>query len=55
VVLVEQHIQLALDVADIAVVLVHGEIIAAGTADEVRRQEAKLERAYLSGVDAPED
>jgi len=49
VVLVEQHIQLALEVADLAAVLVHGEIIAAGTADEVRRQEAELERAYLSG------
>ena len=48
-VLVEQHIQLALEVADLAAVLVHGEIIAAGTADEVRRQEAELERAYLSG------
>jgi branched-chain amino acid transport system ATP-binding protein len=49
VVLVEQHIQLALEVADIAVVLVHGEIIASGTADEVRREEATLERAYLRG------
>jgi branched-chain amino acid transport system ATP-binding protein len=49
VVLVEQHIQLALEVADIAAVLVHGGIIASGTADEVRKQEAVLERAYLSG------
>jgi branched-chain amino acid transport system ATP-binding protein len=49
VVLVEQHIQLALEVADIAAVLVHGGIVAAGTADEVRKQESVLERAYLSG------
>jgi branched-chain amino acid transport system ATP-binding protein len=49
VVLVEQHIQLALEVADLAAVLVHGEVIAAGTADEVRQQEADLERAYFSG------
>jgi branched-chain amino acid transport system ATP-binding protein len=54
VVLVEQHIALALEVADIALVLVHGEIIASGTADEVRRQEATLEKAYLSGGSAPE-
>jgi branched-chain amino acid transport system ATP-binding protein len=49
VVLVEQHIQLALEVADVAAVLVHGEVIAFGTADEVRQQQSALERAYLSG------
>jgi branched-chain amino acid transport system ATP-binding protein len=49
VVLVEQHVQLALEVADRAVVLVHGDIAASGTAEEVRREEAALQRAYLSG------
>jgi branched-chain amino acid transport system ATP-binding protein len=49
VVLVEQHVQLALEVADVAAVLVHGGIIAAGTADEVRQQEATVQRAYLGG------
>jgi branched-chain amino acid transport system ATP-binding protein len=49
VVLVEQHVQLALEVADSAVVLVHGSIVASGSADEVRRQEGTLQRAYLSG------
>jgi branched-chain amino acid transport system ATP-binding protein len=49
VVLVEQHIQLALEVADVAAVLVHGDVIAFGTADEVRQQQSALERAYLSG------
>jgi branched-chain amino acid transport system ATP-binding protein len=49
VVLVEQHVQLALEVADTAVVLVHGSIVASGSADEVRRQEGTLQRAYLSG------
>jgi branched-chain amino acid transport system ATP-binding protein len=49
VVLVEQHIQLALEVADTAIVLVHGGIVASGSAEDVRRQEATLQRAYLSG------
>ena len=40
VVLVEQHIALALEVADLAVVMVHGKIIASGTAEEVGREEA---------------
>jgi branched-chain amino acid transport system ATP-binding protein len=49
VVLVEQHIQLALEVADTALVLVHGGIVASGSAEEVRQQESALQRAYLSG------
>ncbi len=53
VILVEQHVQLALEVADVAVVLVHGGIVASGTADEVRREEATLAQAYLSGGAAP--
>jgi branched-chain amino acid transport system ATP-binding protein len=53
VVLVEQHVQLALEVADTAVVLVHGGIVASGSADEVRREEATLAQAYLSGRTDP--
>ena len=49
VVLVEQHVQLALEMADVAIVLVHGGIVASGSADEVRREEATLAQAYLSG------
>jgi branched-chain amino acid transport system ATP-binding protein len=49
VILVEQHVQLALEVADVAIVLVHGGIVASGSAAEVRREEATLARAYLSG------
>jgi branched-chain amino acid transport system ATP-binding protein len=52
VVLVEQHVQLALDVADHAVVLVHGDQVAAGTSAEVRGDAAVLEAAYL-GQRAP--
>ncbi len=53
VILVEQHVQLALEVADVAIVLVHGGIVASGSADEVRREEATLARAYLSGAADP--
>jgi len=53
VVLVEQHVQLALEVADVAIVLVHGGIVASGSADDVRREEATLAQAYLSGGTDP--
>jgi len=53
VVLVEQHVQLALEVADVAIVLVHGGVVASGSADEVRREEATLAQAYLSGGTDP--
>jgi branched-chain amino acid transport system ATP-binding protein len=55
VVLVEQHVQLALEVADKAVVLVHGEVMLSGSASDLRRQPAKLESAYLGGqADQPD-
>jgi branched-chain amino acid transport system ATP-binding protein len=55
VVLVEQHVQLALEVADLAMVLVHGDVVASGPAEEVRGETETLERAYLSddGVTPP--
>jgi branched-chain amino acid transport system ATP-binding protein len=47
VVLVEQHVQLALAVADQAAVLVHGDLVTAGPAAELGRDAAALEAAYL--------
>jgi branched-chain amino acid transport system ATP-binding protein len=47
VVLVEQHVQLALEVADRAAVLVHGEIRLRGSAADLAGQPDELEAAYL--------
>jgi branched-chain amino acid transport system ATP-binding protein len=47
VVLVEQHVQLALEVADVAMVLVHGEIVLRGAASDLAGDPARLEAAYL--------
>ncbi|MEV6507653.1 ABC transporter ATP-binding protein [Streptomyces sp. NPDC051642] len=53
VVLVEQHVRLALDVADRAVVLVHGETVWSGSAARLAADPGLLERTYL-GEQAPE-
>ncbi|MFI6407611.1 ABC transporter ATP-binding protein [Streptomyces sp. NPDC050548] len=53
VVLVEQHVRLALDVADRAVVLVHGETVLSDSADRLAADPGLLERAYL-GERAPD-
>jgi branched-chain amino acid transport system ATP-binding protein len=50
VVLVEQHVHLALAAADRAIVLVHGEIALSGTADQIRSDPAALEAAYLGAT-----
>jgi branched-chain amino acid transport system ATP-binding protein len=47
VVLVEQHVHLALEIADRAVVLVHGEVVQEGSADELAADMRRLETAYL--------
>ncbi|GAA4009047.1 MULTISPECIES: ABC transporter ATP-binding protein [Streptomyces] len=47
VVLVEQHVRLALEVADRAVVLVHGETALSGSAARLAADPGLLERAYL--------
>jgi branched-chain amino acid transport system ATP-binding protein len=47
VILVEQHIQLALDVADQALVLVHGDVSLRGAALELKADPTGLEAAYL--------
>ncbi|MFI9411288.1 ABC transporter ATP-binding protein [Nocardia gamkensis] len=51
VLLVEQHVHLALGIADNAAVLVHGRIADQGTAVELRDDPGRIERAYL-GTDA---
>jgi branched-chain amino acid transport system ATP-binding protein len=50
VVLVEQHVALALEVADDAAVLNHGRIVLRGIAQELLEDPATLERAYLGDV-----
>jgi branched-chain amino acid transport system ATP-binding protein len=52
VLLVEQHVELALEVADEAAVLQRGAIAMHGDAAEVRDRYEELERAYLGGVAA---
>jgi branched-chain amino acid transport system ATP-binding protein len=47
VILVEQHVQLALDIADEALVLVHGETVLRGSARELTADPDRLESAYL--------
>lgn len=47
VVLVEQHVQLALEIADRGVVLVHGSVVLEGSASELAADAARLEDAYL--------
>ena len=46
-VMVEQHVMLALEIADTAVVLAHGDIALRGDAKELAADEARIERAYL--------
>jgi branched-chain amino acid transport system ATP-binding protein len=46
-VMVEQHVMLALEVADTAMVLAHGDIALRGNAKELAADEARIERAYL--------
>jgi branched-chain amino acid transport system ATP-binding protein len=51
VILVEQHVRLALEVADRAMVLVHGTVSLEGSASELAADAAGLEAAYLSAAD----
>jgi branched-chain amino acid transport system ATP-binding protein len=47
VVLVEQHVALALSAADQAIVLVHGEAVLRGEANDLAANRALVEAAYL--------
>jgi branched-chain amino acid transport system ATP-binding protein len=51
IVLVEQHVNLALQVADSASVLNRGEIVLQGSAAELRAEPGRLEQAYFGTVD----
>ena len=48
--LVEQHVGLALDVADRALVLVHGEVTLDGPVETLRADVERLEAAYLGNA-----
>ena len=50
VLLVEQHVRQALTVADRVYVMQRGKIVLSGTADEIKQDIEKVEKAYLSGV-----
>jgi branched-chain amino acid transport system ATP-binding protein len=52
VVLVEQHVELALDVAHEAAVFQRGTIVLRADAAEVRERHDELEQAYLGGLEA---
>ncbi len=49
VLLVEQHAPLALDIADRALVMRHGELVLSGSAEQIRAQSGALESSYLGG------
>jgi branched-chain amino acid transport system ATP-binding protein len=49
VIMVEQHVQLALEVADEAMVLVHGSIVLSGSAESFRDDTSAVAAAYLGG------
>jgi branched-chain amino acid transport system ATP-binding protein len=53
VIMVEQHIQLALDVADDALVMVHGSVVLSGSAEKFRHDTSVVESAYMSGLVSP--
>ncbi|MFF7736581.1 ATP-binding cassette domain-containing protein [Streptomyces sp. NPDC007984] len=53
VLLVEQHVHLALEVADRGYVLSHGEVVMEGDADRLRDNRGLLASAYLGGPALP--
>jgi branched-chain amino acid transport system ATP-binding protein len=52
VIMVEQHIHLALEVADEAMVMVHGKVVLSGPSSDYRQDTSAVEAAYLSGSPA---
>ena len=55
VLIVEQHVHLALEVADRAYVMSHGEIVLQGDASELMERQDLLEASYLGGDVLEED
>ena len=49
VIMVEQHVHLALEVADEAMVMVHGSVVLSGPAKDLRDDTSAVESAYMSG------
>lgn len=49
VVMVEQHVHLALEVADEAMVMVHGSVVLSGSAQDLRNDTSAVESAYMRG------
>ena len=49
VIMVEQHVQLALEVADEAMVMVHGSVVLSGSAESYRNNTSVVESAYMRG------
>jgi branched-chain amino acid transport system ATP-binding protein len=47
VVLVEQHVHLALEIADLAMVVVHGQVVLSGAASDLAGDTERIEAAYL--------
>ena len=56
VLLVEQHVHIALSIASRAYVLSHGDLVAAGTADDIQERTALVHASYLGdGASPPPD
>ncbi len=53
VIMVEQHVQLALEIADEAMVMVHGSIVLSGPAEQYRNDTSAVESAYMGRPVSP--